>query len=126
MRSPIKKRRLITPSPIVDEELRPLLLLKDKSETEGATVNELTLNLIAVGLGTGLLSMPWGTAGASILVAIALNAVVLSLTAWTLRIIIEAGEKYQKFDLGSLLECIPGSVGFIMYSRQIFDYYYYY
>ncbi len=89
----------------------PLLPKVKEEMLKGSSLNELTVNLIAVGFGTGLLSLPWGVAGASASVAIVLNAIVLVLTAWTIKVIIEAGERYQKFDLGSLLECIPGPAG---------------
>lgn len=70
-----------------------------------------TINIITGGLGAGILSLPWAMAGASVISALIMNAIVLGLNSWTIMLIINAGEKYQKFDLGSLLEMLPGKVG---------------
>merc|ERR1712232_1535630 len=55
------------------------------------------------GLGAGILSIPWTSAGASVLPAVAILFLVLLLNYWTIMILIEGGERYQVFDLGALL-----------------------
>jgi amino acid permease len=76
-----------------------------------ATSLHITFNLITCGLGTGVFTLPWSTAGASILPALLIVALVLALNAWTISILIEAGERHQTFDLGSLLSKLPGRLG---------------
>ena len=73
------------------------------------TLLQLILNLTALGFGTGMLVLPWGVAGSSVITSLISNALVLALTVWTSMAIVEAGEKYQCFDLGALLEKLPGS-----------------
>jgi len=67
----------------------------------------MTINLITVGFGAGLLSLPWGVAGSSVILAMGINAFVLGLNAWTLILLVKAAHKYQRFDLGNLIERIP-------------------
>lgn len=87
-------------------------LLKDKASQQGtATSTELMVNLITCGLGTGVFTLPWSTAGSSIIPAVAIIGFVLGLNAWTISIIVEAGERHQTFNLGSLMGRIPGTVG---------------
>mmetsp|Transcript_7179 Transcript_7179/g.11681 ORF Transcript_7179/g.11681 Transcript_7179/m.11681 type:complete len:412 (-) Transcript_7179:42-1277(-) len=76
-----------------------------------ASLLSLTLNLITGALGSGILSVPWGMAGASMIGSILIVAVVLALNAWTNMILVNAGDKYKKFNLGSLLGDIPGPLG---------------
>lgn len=76
-----------------------------------ATANELTMNLITGGLGTGIFTLPWSTAGASVFPAVAITAAVLAVNAWTISIIVEAGERHQTFNLGALLGRLPGTMG---------------
>eukprot|EP00747_Dinoflagellata_sp_TGD_P168737 gnl/TRDRNA2_/TRDRNA2_195847_c0_seq1.p1 gnl/TRDRNA2_/TRDRNA2_195847_c0~~gnl/TRDRNA2_/TRDRNA2_195847_c0_seq1.p1 ORF type:complete len:427 (-),score=84.00 gnl/TRDRNA2_/TRDRNA2_195847_c0_seq1:103-1383(-) len=76
-----------------------------------ATEMNITMNLITAGLGTGIFTLPWSTAGASIVPAIAITGAVLLLNAWTISIIIEAGERHQVFDLGALLRKLPDPMG---------------
>jgi len=71
----------------------------------------ITLNVITCGLGAGILTMPWGMAGASILTYSALVIVINLINFWTLTIIIEASEKRQAFNLGALLRHLPGRWG---------------
>jgi len=78
---------------------------------DGATVTSVTLNLIGGGLGTGILSMPWGMAGGSVFVSLAVLAVVLAVNAFTIMILIHAGDKYKQFELGCLLGMLPGKLG---------------
>jgi len=87
-------------------------LLKDKALQHGnATTTELMVNLITCGLGTGVFTLPWSTAGSSIVPAVAIIGFVLGLNAWTISIIVEAGERHQTFNLGSLMGRIPGALG---------------
>merc|ERR1719331_1741045 len=76
-----------------------------------ATSSELVVNLITCGLGTGVFTLPWSTAGASILPALVIVALVLALNAWTISILVEAAERHQTFGLGSLLARLPGRLG---------------
>eukprot|EP00933_Yihiella_yeosuensis_P072876 TRINITY_DN81421_c0_g1_i1.p1 TRINITY_DN81421_c0_g1~~TRINITY_DN81421_c0_g1_i1.p1 ORF type:complete len:448 (+),score=72.80 TRINITY_DN81421_c0_g1_i1:125-1468(+) len=71
----------------------------------------LTVNLITATLGCGILSMPWATAGASIIPAAVLTVGVLALIAGTIQILICAAEIHQVFDLGGLLRKLPGRWG---------------
>lgn len=73
-----------------------------------ATARQITLNLVTGGFGVGLFSLPWSTAGASIIPATIMIALVVFLNAWTISILVEAAEKYQAFDLGALLAKLPG------------------
>ena len=60
---------------------RNIPLLNDRmgemDDNAGVSLNKMTLNLITVGFGAGLLTLPWGVAGSSIIVAVAINAFVL-------------------------------------------------
>jgi len=76
-----------------------------------ASATAITLNLIAMGLGSGLLTMPWGVAGASVLNSVLLLAIVLAMNFWTITILVRACEQWQVFDLGSLLNKLPGRLG---------------
>mmetsp|Transcript_40187 Transcript_40187/g.71321 ORF Transcript_40187/g.71321 Transcript_40187/m.71321 type:complete len:422 (+) Transcript_40187:40-1305(+) len=73
-----------------------------------ATGRQITLNLVTGGFGVGLFSLPWSTAGASIIPATVMILIVILLNAWTISILVEAAEKYQAFDLGALLSKLPG------------------
>eukprot|EP00457_Paulinella_chromatophora_P007672 gb/GEZN01007696.1/.p1 GENE.gb/GEZN01007696.1/~~gb/GEZN01007696.1/.p1 ORF type:complete len:457 (-),score=48.87 gb/GEZN01007696.1/:110-1480(-) len=75
------------------------------------TVKSMILNLVMIGLGTGILAQPWGLAGASLLTGLTINAAVLVLNAATIMIVVEACEKYKVFDLGRLLTRLPGKLG---------------
>eukprot|EP00927_Polykrikos_kofoidii_P020040 TRINITY_DN19441_c0_g1_i1.p1 TRINITY_DN19441_c0_g1~~TRINITY_DN19441_c0_g1_i1.p1 ORF type:complete len:444 (+),score=49.37 TRINITY_DN19441_c0_g1_i1:131-1462(+) len=97
-------------APYYDDEMRRL----SQPETATATSGQLTLNLIIGGLGTGILSLPWSTAGASLIPAIVIMAMVLTLNAWTISIIVEAADRHQVFDLGGILGCLPGSLALPM------------
>jgi len=65
------------------------------------------------GLGAGILSLPWTSAGASIVPAAAITAVVLAVNAWTNLILVEAAEKLQVFDIGAILRHLPGRLGLV-------------
>lgn len=78
-----------------------------------ATAVQTALNLTTAALGSGILSLPWAGAGASVGMAVALTGFALLLNGWTTLIVVEAGEKYQVFDLGGLLALLPGRLGTI-------------
>lgn len=82
-----------------------------------ASATTTTINLITGGLGSGILSLPWAIAGASIVSAIVLGAFVLLLNAWTIMLLIRAGDAHQRFDLGSLLGMLPGQMG--VYAKHV-------
>lgn len=86
-------------------------------DTQGPSCSErptisgakLAVNLITGGLGTGILSLPWSTAGATLIPALVIIFVVLAVNAWTIRILVGAAERFQTFDLGGLLSHLPGA-----------------
>ena len=81
----------------------------DGSDASAATASQLALcaNLITATLGCGILSLPWATAGSSLIPAILLTLLVLAVNAGTNMILVQSAEKYQIFDLGGLLRCLP-------------------
>eukprot|EP00928_Gymnodinium_smaydae_P044696 TRINITY_DN29815_c0_g1_i1.p1 TRINITY_DN29815_c0_g1~~TRINITY_DN29815_c0_g1_i1.p1 ORF type:complete len:468 (-),score=71.26 TRINITY_DN29815_c0_g1_i1:464-1867(-) len=86
------------------------------SMTPGVSERRLVLNLIAGGLGTGMLSLPWSMAGASVVPGVAMTIAIVGVNAWTISIIVAAAERHQVFDLGSLMgkldgQIFPGSLG---------------
>eukprot|EP00971_Amphidinium_carterae_P047694 939423-Amphidinium_carterae.1 len=54
-----------------------------------ASATSITLNLITGGFGIGLFSLPWSTAGASLLVALFTIVLIVALNGWTVSILIE-------------------------------------
>lgn len=92
-------------------ETMKLMAGKTQKKLGTATSSELIVNLVTCGLGTGIFTLPWSTAGSSVVPAVAIIGFVLALNAWTISIIVEAGERHQVFNLGSLLGCIPGTLG---------------
>jgi amino acid permease len=91
--------------------------LKDHTlkETEPKTTAQgLTINLIAGGLGAGIFSLPWSTAGASLIPSLLTIGGVLTLNGWTMMILVNAAESKKAFDLGGLLRNCPGKLGPIM------------
>lgn len=77
---------------------------------------QLVRNLVAGGLGTGMLSLPWAMAGSSVLPGVAAIFFVIALNLWTIMILVEGAERYQAFDLGNLLGKLPGRLGVCMQS----------
>lgn len=71
----------------------------------------LSINLVTACLGCGILSLPWTTAGASIVPAVGITFVALSLNAGTIMILVVAAERTQIFDLGGLFKMLPRSWG---------------
>lgn len=94
---------------VIDSALRKKS--DDSSKAPQATSLNLIANLVTAGLGTGVFTLPWSTAGASIFPALLIIALVLSLNAWTIAILVEAAERHQVFDLGNLLARLPGHLG---------------
>jgi len=87
---------------------------KDTIVEPKTTSQDLTINLIAGGLGAGIFSLPWSTAGASLIPSILTIGGVLLLNGWTSIILVEAAEHWKAFDLGGLLRNLPGKLGPIM------------
>eukprot|EP00928_Gymnodinium_smaydae_P001139 TRINITY_DN10413_c0_g2_i1.p1 TRINITY_DN10413_c0_g2~~TRINITY_DN10413_c0_g2_i1.p1 ORF type:complete len:412 (-),score=33.59 TRINITY_DN10413_c0_g2_i1:282-1517(-) len=83
-----------------------------KSTTASKTA--ITLNLITMGLGSGLLTMPWGVAGGSIVISLGLLAFILWLNHWTIMLLVRASDQVQEFDLGSMLNLLPSPTGKIL------------
>jgi len=75
------------------------------------TAREATINLICGGLGTGMLSLPWTMAGASVLPGVVIILAVVIVNIWTIVILIHAAERHQQFNLGALLRLLPGRLG---------------
>lgn len=82
-----------------------------KLSTGKASSLQITFNLITAGLGTGVFTLPWSTAGASVFPALAIIALVLVINAFTIMILVEAAERHQTFDIGGLVARLPGRVG---------------
>eukprot|EP00928_Gymnodinium_smaydae_P004477 TRINITY_DN11519_c0_g1_i2.p1 TRINITY_DN11519_c0_g1~~TRINITY_DN11519_c0_g1_i2.p1 ORF type:complete len:488 (-),score=57.72 TRINITY_DN11519_c0_g1_i2:247-1611(-) len=76
-----------------------------------ASEGDLVMNLVTGGLGTGILCLPWLTAGASLVPTILIIIAILAFNVWTIQILVEAADKHQLFDLGSLLAVLPGQLG---------------
>lgn len=86
--------------------------LVDKPSVSGKVSSFATCaNLSAAALGSGILSLPWAGAGASVVPAVVLTGLALALNFWTTLIVVEAAEKHQVFDLGGLLAHLPGRLG---------------
>eukprot|EP00756_Hemistasia_phaeocysticola_P006532 Hpha_TRINITY_DN13880_c0_g1::TRINITY_DN13880_c0_g1_i1::g.69774::m.69774 len=89
------------------------VLFPPAGETEEGSVTtvQMVANLVTGGLGTGILSMPWCTAGASLFTSVAIAGCVLCLNAATIMVLVYAAERHQRFDLGALMGTIPGRLG---------------
>mmetsp|Transcript_127096 Transcript_127096/g.247686 ORF Transcript_127096/g.247686 Transcript_127096/m.247686 type:complete len:494 (+) Transcript_127096:69-1550(+) len=75
------------------------------------TIREATINLICGGLGTGMFSLPWTMAGASVLPGILTIFGVIGINIFTIVVLVEAAERHKAFDLGALLRKLPGFLG---------------
>lgn len=106
--TPLAKANTAAPSKKVDDVQDAKALANKQGSASSMAI---TMNLITCGLGTGVFTLPWSTAGASILPALVIVASVLALNAWTISILVEAAERHQVFDLGSLLARLPGRLG---------------
>jgi len=89
------------------------MAMQDAESTEPtrASAAAITTNLIVAGLGTGILTLPWGTAGASIATSLLLMFPVFLLNGFTMMILIEVSHRYHQFSLGGLLYHLPYGVG---------------
>lgn len=83
-------------------------LVPHEQEQKG-TASQLALcaNLITATLGCGILSLPWATAGASLVPAVLLTLLVLAVNAGTNMILVHSAEQHGIFDLGGLLGRLP-------------------
>lgn len=79
-----------------------------------ATQLQLLVNMMAASFGTGILSMPWSAAGASVVPAVATIMLVAALMTLTMDILVRAGEHHGKYNLGSLLGTLPGMPGRVL------------
>lgn len=84
----------------------------DKSDLEAnqdgvVGIFGLAVNLVMIGLGTGVLAQAWGIAGASVIPGLLIVAFVLGINYWTIMILVYAAEKHQIFDLSVLMGKIP-------------------
>jgi len=80
----------------------------DPSAATRISASTLTINLVTATLGTGILSLPWATAGASLLLGALITCLVMALNFWTDMILIEAAHRVKVYDLGGLLGRLPG------------------
>lgn len=87
------------------------------SRRPGVSKWQAVRNVVVGGLGTGMFSLPWAMAGASIIPGVAVTLVVVAVNMWTIMILVEGAEIHQVFDLGGLLRKLPGRLGVFM---QIF------
>lgn len=81
------------------------------SDAPKASSRAITINLITGGLGSAIFSLPWSLAGSSIIPGMIITAAVLVLNGWTISILVRAAEKYQVFDIGSVISHLPGGLG---------------
>jgi hypothetical protein len=71
------------------------LLPRVSNEAEqGESLLGTSLKVITCGLGSGILVMPWGAAGASLLVSHGITALVLLANAWSVMIIVHAVDRW--------------------------------
>jgi len=102
-------------------EARNIALIEDQSVTQGgcerdaaepkASARAITMNFITGGLGSAIFSLPWSVAGSSVITSIVIVGIVLLLNAWTISIIVQAGERYKVFELGGVLANFPFGLG---------------
>ena len=83
------------------------------------SLNRMTINLVLCGLGAGILSLPWTTAGAGVLNAGFWICTVLGISYKTMIVLVQAAEKEQLFDLETLAEKCELRIGrFIIRGAQ--------
>lgn len=87
---------------------QPLL---ENTIVPAASSLQVGVNLVTCLLGVGIFSLPWSTAGASIIPSIVIVIGVMWINAWTCTLIVEAGAKYKTYDLGSILAHLPQGIG---------------
>eukprot|EP00747_Dinoflagellata_sp_TGD_P074934 gnl/TRDRNA2_/TRDRNA2_158519_c0_seq2.p1 gnl/TRDRNA2_/TRDRNA2_158519_c0~~gnl/TRDRNA2_/TRDRNA2_158519_c0_seq2.p1 ORF type:complete len:484 (+),score=50.15 gnl/TRDRNA2_/TRDRNA2_158519_c0_seq2:158-1609(+) len=85
---------------------------QDGSERgQKASMLRVMANLVNACLGCGMLSLPWATAGTSILTAAGLTLVVLILNAGTIMILVFASDRLKVYNMGALFRKMPGRWG---------------
>lgn len=84
---------------------------EDETKQKGVSVTSTAINLLNTSLGAGILTMPWGLAGSSVITGVMVLAFVLLLNSLTFILIVLAGEEHQVFDLGALIGKIKGRLG---------------
>lgn len=90
-----------------DDLVETPVLTEPKAPTH-VSLRGMTLNLVTGGLGSGILTLAWGMAGASVAVALVSILLVVALNGLTVMLLVHAAEMHKKFDLGSLLSMLPG------------------
>lgn len=94
-----------------NENENEALRFESRASVPTVSSKEMAMNLITGGLGTGMLSLPWAMAGASVLVGVVTILLVIVVNLWTIMILVEAAERYQVFDLAAVLGKLPGRLG---------------
>jgi len=84
--------------------------LATTSSVSKASARSVTVNLITGGFGIGMFSLPWSTAGTSLMLGVATIVLTVLVNFFTIVILIEGAEKYQAFDLGALLSYLPSRI----------------
>lgn len=79
----------------------------EKVTEQDLSLSGLTVNLVMIGLGTGVLAQGWGIAGASVISGLFIVGFVLVLNYATIMILVYAAERHQQFDLSALMSKIP-------------------
>lgn len=87
---------------------KPLL---ENSAHGDASPWQVGINLTTCLFGVGIFSLPWSTAGASIIPSAVIVIFVMWLCAWTCTLVVEAGDQHDTFDLGSILAKLPRGMG---------------
>ena len=89
---------------------RPILNLpiETNQSPQRLTMLGMITNLVTGGLGAGILTLPWGMAGASAIVVVTTMIAVIALNCFTIMLLVYAAEAHKSFDLGSLLCKLPG------------------
>ncbi|CAD7964518.1 unnamed protein product [Amoebophrya sp. A25] len=72
--------------------------------TDQVSFGRLTVNMVLCGLGAGILSLPWTTAGAGLVNATVWNASILGLSYYTMMLMVNAAERHQVYEMEGLLE----------------------
>lgn len=88
-----------------DDKAQPAAQSSSSSKVSATT---LTINLVTATLGTGILSLPYATAGASLIGGACITCFVMALNVWTNMILVRAANRVKVFDLGGVLGRLPG------------------
>lgn len=89
--SPTRRRAASSASEKVIRARAPHVLQEKES---GETLFGTALKVITCGLGSGILAVPWGTAGASLGVSHLLTGIVLIANCWSVMIIVHAVDRW--------------------------------